>query len=399
MMAIKAKRDEARGTGSRQVLAVVTPYEPAISETFIRAHLESLPAKTLLIHGLPPQIGKAPILGFLERTAHRLWRSFSHGGPGRETTAAYVRALRRHGAHAVLAEYGTTGALVMDACRQLKLPLIVHFHGYDASVHEVLAKNAENYTKMFKEAAAIIAVSRAMQRKLIALGAPADKVHYNPYGVESTKFDGAEPAKAQCILLAVGRFVEKKAPQITLGAFRTAYRRFPQARLRMIGDGPLLDECRKLAKSAGIAEAVDFLGAQPHAVVQAEMRRARAFVQHSIQAANGDSEGTPVGIIEAGASGLPVVSTRHAGIPDVVVDGETGLLVEEGDTEEMAAGMIRLLGDPELAGRLGRAARERIQSHFSKERSDDCLWRIIQSCIESNSGIISATALQACVTR
>jgi glycosyltransferase involved in cell wall biosynthesis len=365
------------------VVAVVTPYEPALSETFIRAHIERLPAKTVLIAGRPPRIESRTVLSMPERAAYKMRRALLREGLGRETTAAYVRAFRRHGVEAVLAEYGTTGVLVMDACRQLGLPLTVHFHGYDASVRSLLEENAEAYREMFRRAAAIIAVSEAMRRKLISLGAPPANVHLIPCGVDCTAFDGSDPASAPPVLLAVGRFIEKKAPHITIEAFSKAHRVLPQARLRMVGDGPLLDDCRRLAKTLGIGDAVTFLGAQSHAVVRDEMRRARSFVQHSVEAANGDCEGMPVAILEACASGLPVVATRHAGIPDVVVDGETGFLVDERDTDAMAARMISLLHEAELARRLGEAARRRTQSRFSTQQSDGRLWAVIQSLLST----------------
>lgn len=360
------------------VVAVVTPYEPSLSETFIRAHLERLPAKTVLIAGRPPTVGSRPVLSVAERAAYKMRRALLREGLGRETTAAYVRAFRRHRVQAVLAEYGTTGVLVMDACRELGLPLIVHFHGYDASVRKVLEEYAAAYREMFRRAAAVIAVSDAMRRRLITLGAPPASIHVIPCGVDCTAFDRSDPASAPPVLLAVGRFIEKKAPHITIEAFSKAHRLVPDARLRMVGDGPLLEDCRTLAKTLGIADAVAFLGAQPHAVVQDEMRRARAFVQHSVEAINGDCEGTPVAVLEAGASGLPVVSTRHAGIPDVVVDGETGFLVDERDTDAMAARMIRLLREAQLARQFGEAARRRTQSRFSREQSDGRLWAVIR---------------------
>src|SRR5262249_29879937 len=153
---------------------------------------------------------------------------------------------------------------------------------------------------------------------------------------------------------------EKKAPHITLTAFSQVHRRYPDAQLRMVGEGPLLEACKGLVVQLGITGAVTFLGAQPHAVVQAEMRAARCFVQHSVEAPSGDCEGTPLGILEAGASGLPVVGTRHAGIPDVVIEGETGLLVNEYDVAGMAEAMTKLLEEPLLAGRMGQAARTHI---------------------------------------
>jgi glycosyltransferase involved in cell wall biosynthesis len=292
-----------------------------------------------------------------------------------------MAAFRRSRPDVVLAEYGTTGVSTMDACLQMDIPLVVHFHGYDASVHSVLEENADTYPVMFRVAAAIIAVSRAMERKLISLGAPPEKVHYNPYGINCNNFGGADPSSAQPVFLAVGRFVEKKAPQITLRAFALVHRSLPEARLRMVGDGPLLNQCRNLAKELGIEDCTMFLGAQSPAVVQEEMRSARCFVQHSMEAANGDCEGTPLGIVEAGASGLPVVSTRHAGIADVVVENETGFLVDEGDVEGMAENMLRLAQESELARKLGKTARQRIESHFSEGCSDRRLWEIIESCI------------------
>src|SRR5438067_11507710 len=105
----------------------------------------------------------------------------------------------------------------------------------------------------------------------------------------------------------------------------------------------------------------------------------RFFVQHSMEARNGDCEGTPLGILEAGASGLRLVSTRHAGIADVVIENETGLLVDERDVKGMAENMVRLAEDPELAGRLGRAARQRLAHSFSEQRRLCRLLKIINS--------------------
>lgn len=359
-------------------ICVVTPYDPAPSETFIRAHVSGLPASALLVHSWRPSIGDRPVLSFPTRIVHKILRMVWHAGIQREATAAYVKAFKGHGAEAVVAEYGPTGTRVVDACRRLGIPLIVHFHGFDASVRSLLEQYAGAYRTMFGSAAAIVAVSQAMRARLIALGAPAEKVHYNPCGVDCRAFSGASPADAPPVFVSVGRFVDKKAPHLTLAAFAELFGFEPGARLRMIGDGPLLAECRDLAGRLGIGDAVSFLGVQAPDIVQKEMRGARAFVQHSVEAANGDCEGTPVGILEAGASGLPVVSTRHGGIPDVVIEKETGFLVDEGDVSGMAAHMLALVRSPELAGRMGRAARARIEHHFSHERSLSRLWSIIQ---------------------
>lgn len=362
-------------------VCVVTPYLPSPSETFIRDHVERLPARVTLVHSWPPSVGARPALSLAARAWHKAVRGLTGRDLRGATTAGYVAAFRRARAEAVLAEYGTTGVASMEACRRLGLPLVVHFHGFDASVREVLEENAETYPAMFRQSAAIVAVSRAMERKLVSLGAPPEKVHYNPCGIDCEKFGGAEPAASPPVFLAVGRFVEKKAPQLTLEAFAAVRRAEPSARLRMIGDGPLLEECRARAARLALEEAVTFLGVRPHEAVRDEMRAARCFVQHSVEAPNGDCEGTPVGVLEAGASGLPVVATRHAGIPDVVLEGETGLLVEERDVSAMAERMLRLARDPELAARMGRAARRRVAENFSSRERVGRLWSIIESCV------------------
>ena len=375
-------------------ICIVQPDMEIISETFLRAHAQRLPASTTVVHGFLPCIGNKSILSSSLpcRAYRRLARWLSGKSALEEATEAYASVFRLSRASVVLAEYGPTGVHVLDACERSRVPLVVHFHGFDASEKSVLEKHATSYPRLFRSAAAIIAVSRPMQQKLISLGAPSDRVHYNPYGVDCQMFMGSNPASAPPVLLAVGRFVEKKAPHLTIAAFAEARRSCATAQLRMIGDGPLMVRCRDLVEDLGLGDAVKFLGPQPSEIVRREMREARGFVQHSVQSPSGDCEGMPVGILEAGASGLPVVASRHAGIPDAVVHGETGLLVEERDVRGMAAAMQRVLHDPVFAGSLGQAARRWICTKFNLEDSIHRLWLILRSCIGPRGEDASASS-------
>lgn len=374
-------------------LCIVQPGLNVISETFIKAHAEQLPAEVTVVHNaLPyaiPMVGDQPVRSnfILARGWRKLSRLARRQGWDWEITSSYLALFRRTRPQLVLAEYGPTGVVVARACRLARIPLAVHFHGYDASLRAILEQYQEQYYEMFQQAAAVITVSHAMQRRIIALGAPPEKTHYNPYGVNSGRFAGANPEAAPPIFLTVGRFVEKKGPLLTLRAFAEVFGRFPDARLRMIGEGRLLLECKTLARSLNIEHAVSFLGAQPHQVVTAEMRRSRAFVQHSIEAPDGDCEGTPVAILEAGCSGLPVVATRHAGIPDVVREGETGLLVDEHDYHGMARHMLTLARDPTHAAHLGRNAREHILQNYTQEQSINRLSQILANCLIKADGV------------
>jgi glycosyltransferase involved in cell wall biosynthesis len=138
-----------------------------------------------------------------------------------------------------------------------------------------------------------------------------------------------------------------------------------------------MEPCRSLARQLGADHAVEFRGAMPFDTVRQELQRASVFVQHSITASDGDREGWPVAIAEAAGSGLPVIATRHASIPEQIDDGRTGLLFEEGDWRAMGAAMTILAMDPARRRAMGEAARKKMaQFDLPRQLSElqDFLW-------------------------
>lgn len=382
---MSSRRQERVQTNARErSVCIIHPNRFAYSETFIRAHIERLPARVKVLHGTASSgfaednepLPSSPLRGLYSLISKALGTS-----PEELHASALRRYLRREKIDTVLAEYGPTGVGVMEACDAEGVPLVVHFHGYDAHDDGVLEAFGGAYSRLFRLAARVVAASQHMRDRLIELGASPEKVLVNPYGVDTSLFSGANPASSPPVFLAVGRFVDKKAPYLTLLAIKETLQHDPDARLVAIGDGPVWEACRQLAKALGIAHAVEFLGPRSHSDVASAMRGARAFVQHSIQTSYGDSEGLPVAILEACASGLPVIATRHTGIPEVVIDGKTGLLVDEGDLEGMSRHMIQLSTNSGLAARLGQAGRDRICESFSIERSISNLSRILDTAI------------------
>jgi glycosyltransferase involved in cell wall biosynthesis len=263
------------------------------------------------------------------------------------------------------------------------VPLVVIFHGFDAFQDITLQTYFEAYQQLFMTAAALVVVSEPMREQLIKLGAPPDRIQLNSCGVDPSAFIAAEPGSAPPTFLAVGRFVGKKGPLHTIDAFARVHQRQPESRLRMIGSGPLLAECRARADQLGLAEAITFLGDCPHATVQEQMHQVHTVVQHSLRCVSGNQEGTPVALIEAQMAGLPVVSTLHAGIPAVVIHGRTGFLVAEGDVEGMAAAMLRLAKEPALAASMGVAARGHALEHHTLDRHIRALADTLQHAIAS----------------
>jgi colanic acid/amylovoran biosynthesis glycosyltransferase len=273
---------------------------------------------------------------------------------------------RQNDVDVILAEFGTSGAEIWPHAEKLGIPLIVHFHGHDAHRSSTLAAMRQKYPGMFRTAFRIISVSRYMTEALVALGCDPEKIVTNPYGPRDHYFKIRPDYRPT--ILALGRFTDIKAPHLTLMAFRQAVQSFPEARLLMAGEGELLEACRTLAEVWGISDRVSFPGAVPHADNHRLFSEACCFVQHSVCPSYGDAEGTPVVILEAQAAGLPVVATRHAGITEAVVHGETGFLVEERDVDGMADHLLELLRSPALCGKLGDQAREHIRRDYSMAR-------------------------------
>ncbi|MFC1792147.1 glycosyltransferase [Planctomycetota bacterium] len=369
----------------------------AYSETFIREKIKRIPVEVTVVYGreggpifsangkpLVPIYAKilssfiAKIFSVsLKRVYGIIWRFLPERFRDR-TLAAY---LKRNKFDVVLVEYGMTGLGVMNACERANIPFIVHFHGYDAYSRRYLKRYSESYRLMFKKAAAIIAVSKDMVEQLISLGAVREKISYIPSGADPDLFADATPGKSGPIFVSVGRFVDKKAHYLTLLAFKKVNERFPHAKIIFAGDGPFLEICKEIANAYGLNGSVTFLGSVSHEKVAEIMRMARAFVLHCITPDSGNSEGTPNVIMEASAMGLPIVSTKHAGIMDVVVHGETGFLVAERDVDAMAEYMAKLLENPKQAEKMGQEGRERIKQYFTIQISSEKVWQLIKKVV------------------
>jgi len=342
-------------------VCIVSPNRNAWSETFIANHIAHLPGVELtLTDGHLPKRDIEGELLLAPTLLKRVMQRVRNADPQEMLRGTIARLLKKNRIGVVLAEYGPSGEAMLDVCQRTAIPLVVHFHGIDA-FHTRLLKENGNYRRIFQDAAAIVVVSREMEQQLLALGCPRQKLHYNCYGIEVDRFSAASPATSPKHFLAVGRFVDKKAPHLTLQAFHAAWLRDRELRLTMAGEGPLWESTKQLAQAEGLTEAVEFPGVITSDQVAERMRQVRAFVQHSVITADNDHEGTPLSILEAMASGLPVIATRHAGIPDVIDHGVNGLLCDERDIASMSAHISALAADAELAGELGAAGRTRAQ--------------------------------------
>ena len=368
-------------------IAILSPEDFEKAETFIQNHIENLPFEKVVIYGggrphlaknhLPGRYQKLyfKAIGYVKRKFGLKVESFqSH---------CLKKILIQEKVEVVFAEYLITGAEAVKVCEELKIPIVAIALGYEISAYTILEKYEIKYRKLFQYATNIIIVSEHMKKNLLALDCPIDKIIYSPAGPKKDFFD-IEPKFKKRQLLAVGRFVNKKAPHLTLLAFQKVLLEMPDTNLVMAGDGPLLNTCKDLVNALNMQKSVSFVGKISPEQHKELLKESYMFVQHSKVAASGDSEGTPVAILEASAAGLPVISTIHAGIPDVIIDGITGLLSEEHDIDTMANNMVRLLDNPDLAKQMGTAGKEYVKKHFSLERHIETLQKVLNEAISKS---------------
>lgn len=349
-------------------LCIVFPNPKSQSETFIANHVRELQPFTTLTGGWCAyrENNKYNIFGGIWTEPLRI--IFKRAFPNtydRMYTHFLAQFLQKRQITHLLAEYGVTGVKVMQACKQANVKLIVHFHGFDASNYKILQKYSSAYQTMFHIAHKVIVVSEDMQAKLLQLQAPRNKVLNIPYGIDLNLFSAKQLYLNQKIVISVGRLTAKKSPILNIKAFNEVVKSIPEAQLWIIGEGELRKEAECFVKELGLGANVKFWGYQKPTQIANLLQKADVFIQHSITDPRGDTEGTPNTILEASASGLPVVSTLHAGIKQAVEHGKTGFLVKEGDYLEMAKYIVYLLEKPSIAKKMGQAGRQKMQKEYN----------------------------------
>jgi colanic acid/amylovoran biosynthesis glycosyltransferase len=282
----------------------------------------------------------------------------------------------------VLSNYGISASHMMPVCKALNIPLIVIFHGHDATNKKTLVKYRKKYLQLFDYASYIIVVSEEMKKGLISNGAKSEKIRVIPCGVDTSKFNLKSYGNNEKNFLAVGRFTSKKGPLFTIRAFHEVLKKFPDKTLTMVGKkNGLYEKCKELINELGIEKSVIFTGILEQKTIADLMQNSLAFVQHSITAPNGDMEGTPVSIMEASSTGLPIISTFHGGIKDAVLNNKSGFLVDEANYKDMANYMIKLCENPEIAKELGVNGRKQIEENYNQKKQIIKLYNLVKEAV------------------
>jgi colanic acid/amylovoran biosynthesis glycosyltransferase len=302
---------------------------------------------------------------------------------------ADAAAFREHGSFdVVLCHHGHIGARVarLREAGVVSGRLVTVFHGSDASAY-VRRVGSRAYTHLFATGDLFLPVSDHWRRRLIALGCPSDRIAVHGMGVDCRRFAFArrdlragEPLR----LVTVAQLVERKGIAHAIRAVAELTHSGVDVEYMIVGDGPLSGVLLQLARELGVSDRVRIIGSISHGAVAAIISRSHLMLAPSVTASDGDMEGIPVAIMEAMASGLPVVSTAHGGIPELIDDDVTGYLVPEGDARAIASRLEHLVHDFTATWRVATAARrlivqrhdidtlnDRLLRHFAALTSDD----------------------------
>jgi len=280
--------------------------------------------------------------------------------------------------------FGPTGKEFLFLKEVFKIPYITKFYGYDVSSYVKNDRNA--YKKLFEGGDLFLAISNYMRNRLIQLGCSQEKIIVHHMGIDLQKFRFTPrqlPSDGRIKILTIGRLVEKKGLNYSIEAIARAIQKYPNIEYKIVGDGPLRDTLNGLIDELGVQERIKLVGWKDSSEVRALMEEAHIFLLHSVTATNGDMEGIPASLMEAQAVGLPVISTYHSGISELVQDGKSGFLVSEKDVDAFNERLSYLIEHPEEWPRLGRNGRRFVEEKYDNvplsKKLEDIYTRLLKT--------------------
>jgi colanic acid/amylovoran biosynthesis glycosyltransferase len=282
---------------------------------------------------------------------------------------AIRRILIRRDPELIHVYFGNTGVHLLPLLKQWDRPWVVSFHGMDVQSRPKEKGYDQKLRELLQLAPLVLVRSQSLANRLQDLGCATDKIRLNRTGIPLQNFPWVErtlPAEGKWQLIQACRLVEKKGLLTTLGAFRRFVSDYPNSRLVIAGEGPFRDALMKRINDLCLESQVTLTGF----LNQDDLRRiygeSHIFIHPSELAADSNQEGIPNSMLEAMASGLPVVATRHGGIPEAVQEGVDGILVPERDESALYQALLKLAAQPDLWQRMARQASRSVAENFEQ---------------------------------
>ena len=263
--------------------------------------------------------------------------------------------------------FGLDSYRLLGVASAMKLPLIVNFYGHDVIRLPQQFGWKTRYKRLKHKADYFITVSDDMRRNVIGMGFPQDRVETVKLGLDMNAIAYKHRTSSNNNLMMIGRLVEKKGFEYAIKAVSIIKRHHP-VHLDIYGDGPLMNSLIALRRKLGVEHEVTFNGNTDNDEIIRQLYKHDVLLVPSVQSADGDREGMPHAIVEGLASGIPMIGSNHAGIPELILHEKTGLLTEEKDSEAIAQSVIRLKQEPNLVREISKNGREKVeQDHCIKK--------------------------------
>lgn len=266
--------------------------------------------------------------------------------------------------------FGMNGvkAAVLKEIGAIQGRLITVFHGFDITLYLQEAGDRV-YDRLLSTADLLMPISQLWQQKLIELGGDKNKIVVHHMGIDCQQFI-FQPRQSDRVVRAItiARLVEKKGVEYGIRAVAKLAKEFPQLEYQIVGDGCLKNELQRLIQELNITDKVKLLGWKQQQEIAELLAQAHIFMAPSVTSKNGDREGIPVSLMEAMACGMPILSTMHSGIPELVEDGKSGFLVAERDADALAEKLKYLVQNPEIWREMGTAGRECVEKYYNIKR-------------------------------
>ena len=276
-----------------------------------------------------------------------------------------VSEFKKNPPNVIHAHFGPMGVLALQVSKSLQVPLVVTFYGYDISSLLKHSRWKKRYQKLFQECAAITVLSEDMRNKVHQAGCPYEKIHIVHLGKNTSDYHFQERRKTPRKFLSVGRLVEKKGFKDTIQAFHDVVSKGLEIELDILGGGYEEASLRGLVQKLGLQKVIRIHGALPHEEVKKYFEQADAFILSSKTGFDGDEEGTPTVLMEALAVGLPSVSTKHAGIPEIFPENQQWLLAEEGNILQISEKILKICQlSSEDIQKISKEGRSHIEKYF-----------------------------------
>jgi colanic acid/amylovoran biosynthesis glycosyltransferase len=374
---------------SEEIILIYRDHLLPPSETFIKAQAEGLSSfkayyvGSKRVKGLDIPNERTFVLNngsIKERVEELLFKltGFCNG---------FIKKLENLRPKLIHAHFGPDGLVALPIANQLKIPIIITFHGYDVTIKERFAKNfmhkkfLKERSLLIEQSTLFIAVSDYIKQKMINIGFPAEKIVKHYIGVDIDTFVPDYNVIRKPIVLFVGRLVEKKGLWYLINAMSRVQNRVKDIELVVIGDGPLRKDLELMA--AKKLKKYRFLGVKNSTEIRYWMNQSKVFCVPSIVAENGDTEGFGIVFAEANAMGLPVVSFATGGIPEAVANKQTGLLAEEKNIDALSEYIEILFKDHQLWNIFSKNGRERVSELFNLKKQNKKLEEIYLDIINN----------------